>query len=157
MAVRITSTAVRTATTCAVAALLSATPIAAATAAAGDLTVTVAGVRDARGTIAVCLFDTPAHFPDCTHDAAARHAHAPATPGRVTTVFHDVTAGTYAVSAYHDATNAGHLETNFLGIPRDGVGASNDPPGRMGPPRFAASAFTLGPAGGSITLSLVYP
>ncbi len=124
---------------------------------AGNLTVTIAGVRDARGTISICLFSAPRDFPDCTNDPDARRAHLPAIAGRVSTVFSDVPSGTYALSAYHDETNAGRLRTNFLGIPRDGVGASNDPRGRMGPPRFTESAFAIGPAGGAVTFSLVYP
>jgi hypothetical protein len=34
----------------------------------------------------------------------------------------------------------GKLDTNFVGIPREGVGASNDAKGHFGPPKFDADA-----------------
>jgi uncharacterized protein (DUF2141 family) len=33
------------------------------------------------------------------------------------------------------------MDTNLMGIPREGVGASNDAKGHFGPPKFAAAAF----------------
>jgi len=33
--------------------------------------------------------------------------------------------GTYAIACYHDENDNGKLDTNFLGIPKEGTGASN--------------------------------
>jgi len=46
--------------------------------------------------------------------------------------FPGVAAGTYAVSAFHDENSNGKLDRNFMGIPREGVGASNNAKGHLG-------------------------
>ena len=43
----------------------------------------------------------------------------------------------------HDENRNGKLDTNFLGIPKEGVGASNNPKSRFGPPSFEESMFVL--------------
>jgi uncharacterized protein (DUF2141 family) len=45
------------------------------------------------------------------------------------------------VSVVHDENANGKLDTNFVGMPREGVGASNDAKGHMGPPKFNAASF----------------
>ncbi len=48
----------------------------------------------------------------------------------------DAEPGTYAVAVHHDANSNGKVDTNFLGIPREGYGVSNDPRPRFRAPRF---------------------
>jgi uncharacterized protein (DUF2141 family) len=55
--------------------------------------------------------------------------------------FPGIAPGTYAVSVYHDENSNDKLDTNFLGIPREGVGASNNARGHMGPPKFDSAKF----------------
>jgi uncharacterized protein (DUF2141 family) len=40
-----------------------------------------------------------------------------------------------------DENSNGKLDTNFIGMPREGAGASNDAKGHMGPPKFGAASF----------------
>jgi uncharacterized protein (DUF2141 family) len=61
-------------------------------------------------------------------------------------------ACTYAVSAFHDENSNGNLDTNFMGIPREGVGASNNAKGHLGPPKFEAAAFQF--SGGKLNLKI---
>jgi uncharacterized protein (DUF2141 family) len=61
--------------------------------------------------------------------------------GHATCQFENIPSGTYAVSVFHDENSNGKLDTNFLGIPREGVGASNNAKGHLGPPKFSAAAF----------------
>jgi uncharacterized protein (DUF2141 family) len=60
--------------------------------------------------------------------------------------------GTYAISVFHDENSNGKLDTNFLGIPKEGVGASNDAKGHFGPPKFADAAFQF--PGGHLELKI---
>lgn len=46
--------------------------------------------------------------------------------------------GDYALLVWHDANGNGELDTNFIGIPKEAVGASNNPAAR---PTFANSRF----------------
>ncbi len=124
---------------------------------AADLTVTVAGVRGAAGTVRMCVFSTPRGFPDCTADPSIQRRGVAAVPGVVRTVFTGLAPGSYAVTVFHDEKNTGKLDTNLLGMPRSGVGASNDPVTRFGPPRFSDAAFTLTDKPASVTITLRYP
>lgn len=66
--------------------------------------------------------------------------------------FTGVAPGTYAVSVVHDENSNGKLDTNFIGMPREGVGASNDAKGHMGPPKFSAAAVRY--PGGRLDLKI---
>ena len=57
--------------------------------------------------------------------------------------FAGIPAGDYAVSVFHDENANGKLDTNLLGIPREGVGASNNAAGHFGPPKFEDAAFAF--------------
>jgi uncharacterized protein (DUF2141 family) len=129
----------------------------AAGARAADLDVTIEGVRSARGVLRLCVFDIPRGFPDCAGNHAARHAVLAAHAGRDDILVRALAPGVHAVAVYHDEAGTGRLRTNWLGIPEDGVGASNNPRGLLGPPSFAQAAFTLPAAGGHIVVVLIYP
>ncbi len=47
-----------------------------------------------------------------------------------------VAPGAYAVAVHHDANSNGKVDANFLGIPKEGYGVSNDPRPRFRAPRF---------------------
>jgi uncharacterized protein (DUF2141 family) len=66
--------------------------------------------------------------------------------------FTDIAAGDYAVSVFHDENSNGKLDRNFIGMPKEGVGASNDAKGHFGPPKFNDAQFTY--SGGQKTLTI---
>ena len=123
---------------------------------AATLTVTIATVRNASGLVEICLFSSPSGFPDCSADPAVQRRRLPATPGTVQATF-DIPPGVYAVTVFHDEKRLGKVETNLLGIPRSGVGASNNPVARFGPPGFRDAAFTMPAAPAGIVITLRYP
>ena len=49
--------------------------------------------------------------------------------------------GTYAIGFYIDKNQNEKIDTNFLGIPKEQFGFSNDVMGRFGPPSFEAASF----------------
>ena len=67
----------------------------------------------------------------------------------------DLPPGTYAVSVYEDLNGNHKLDHNLFGIPREPVGASNNPPARIGPPRFNECSFHVGATAQTITITLV--
>jgi uncharacterized protein (DUF2141 family) len=52
-------------------------------------------------------------------------------------------AGEYALSVFQDVNNNGKLERNFIGIPKEPAGLSNNLRPRFGPPKFKGAAFTV--------------
>lgn len=51
--------------------------------------------------------------------------------------------GDYAIAVYHDKNMNGKLDTNFLGIPKERYGFSNNARGRFGPASWNESYFTF--------------
>lgn len=52
-----------------------------------------------------------------------------------------ISAGKYAISIFHDVNMDGELNTNFMGIPKEPYGFSNNPKSTFGPPSFEQSLF----------------
>ncbi len=99
------------------------------------LTVNLTGFRSDTGAVEVLVFDNEGAFPKKPEKAIARQ-RARLEAGSARVEFRNLTPGTYALSAYHDVNDNGKMDANFLGIPKEPTGASNDARGRMGPPSF---------------------
>lgn len=102
--------------------------------------VSVVGTRSSKGFVLALLFAAEDGFPDKPERAIAQ-AKAPISEGQAELVFSGIRPGNYAISIIHDENNNGKLDMNFLGIPKEGVGASNNSKKRMGPPRFEDAKF----------------
>lgn len=102
--------------------------------------VEIDGLHSDRGQVLCALFSSAADFPKKPEKALA-HDKSTILNRHARCQFESIPAGTYAVSVFHDENSNGKLDTNFLGIPREGVGASNNAKGHMGPPKFSAAAF----------------
>ena len=59
-----------------------------------------------------------------------------------TLVFTDLAPGEYAIKVMHDENDNGSLDTNFLGIPSEGYGFSNNG-GSFGPASYDDAKFTV--------------
>lgn len=116
-------------------------PLVAGTAAGHDVSLTVTGLRSAKGLVRACLTAQPRAFPDCDRDAAARYLAVPAGD-TVLLDFGPMPAGRYAVAVFHDENENGKLDKRLL-MPREGYGFSRDAAVRFGPPKFAAAAFEV--------------
>lgn len=112
----------------------------AAPAQADDVTITLQGVKKNAGSIVLCLWAKEDGFPDCESGKAVKRIVVPANAA--TARFENVAPGSYAISAFHDANGNGKLDSNFLGLPLEAVGMSNNPK-LNGPPRFKPARFTL--------------
>jgi len=108
---------------------------------AAELIVNVTGISDAPGQIGCALFKGPQGFP--MDSSAARQAWLPADPKGVTCRFADVTDGSYAVSVSHDRNGNKKVDTNFLGIPTEAWGVSNNARPSLRAPRFEEAVFKM--------------
>ena len=55
-------------------------------------------------------------------------------------------AGRYALSVFQDVNDDGKLARNFIGIPKEPAGLSNNVRPRFGPPKFKDAQFKVGGA-----------
>jgi uncharacterized protein (DUF2141 family) len=106
------------------------------------LTVTVTSLRSNDGSVYVSLYNSENGYPKDPNKAFRK------TPVKISNqtavvTFDSLPPGIYAVACYHDEDGNGKLNTNFLGMPTEGVGASNDATGFMGPPSFKDASFSL--------------
>ncbi len=113
---------------------------------------------NAHGAIAYSVFSSPQGFPRDIEKATLHGFFSPQTSGA--TVQFDAGSlrpGHYAVSIYLDRNGNRKLDLGFLGIPKEPVGASNNPKSRMGPPRFEDCAFEMSDSDKTLEITLVDP
>ncbi len=109
-----------------------------------DLTVT--DVRSAAGTITVDLYDdVPESF--LKGKRKVSRVRAPARQGTVHICLAAPKPGVYALGIYHDENANKKFDRNFIGLPTEAYGVSNNPGFRLGPPSHDEAAFTVGAAG----------
>ena len=111
----------------------------------------VVGLRNNKGQVFCALYASAEGFPKDSQRAIQRTTSS-ISDRKASCEFSGIEPGRYAVSVFHDENSNGKLDTNFLGMPREGVGASNDARGHMGPPKFDAAAFQF--AGGRLSLKI---
>ena len=112
-------------------------------------------LRSDRGQVVCALYASADGFPKDSQKAVA-HATSPISNRRAICDFSGIMPGSYAVSVFHDENSNGKLDTNFLGIPREGVGASNGARGHMGPPKFDAAAFYFSGGRRDVKITIAY-
>ena len=106
------------------------------------ITVDITGIRDDKGKLYLSLYHTAEGYPK-NASAAFRLSSGQIAQGRCTITLDGIPKGEYAIACYHDENNNGKLDTNFLGVPVEGTGASNDARGSMGPPKFKDAKFVV--------------
>ncbi len=117
--------------------------------------VEITGLRNGKGVVVCALFPSADGFPKNDAKALA-HAKSPISNGHVVCEFPDAKEGTYAISVFHDENSNGKLDTNFMGIPREGVGASNNAKGHFGPPKFDAASFHFSSGRMELKITITY-
>lgn len=122
-----------------------------------SLTVRVIGARNSQGRIALALFQSDAGFPaDSAKAVRVEQMEIDAHTRSATFLLDAVPFGVYALSVFHDENMNGKLDKNFVGAPKEGYGASNNPRKRMGPPPFDEAKFSLHQLEQSIEIKLMY-
>jgi len=122
-------------------------------AAQGDhaLRVSVKGIKGGSGTVYVAAYRDSASF--LADGKAFQTASGPAAEGASFT-FDKLPAGTYAVSAFLDENGNGKLDKNFLGMPTEPWGVSNNPKRGMRAPHFDEASFEYDGGGKNIEIEL---
>lgn len=122
--------------------------------ATSTILVSFTGLRSDKGMLRACLTQNPAFFPRCEKDPDSLKASTPAQ-GDTHLRFTVAQGGDYAITALHDE-NANARADMMLGIPREGVGFSENPALTFGPPKFKAARFTVAGSEVSQTVRMRY-
>lgn len=111
----------------------------------------VGPMENSDGTVRCALYGSADGFPAEPKKAVAR-TEGKVSGGKAVCEFKNVKPGQYAVSTLHDEDSDGEMDSNFLGIPSEAYGASNDAKGSMGPPSFSDARFEF--KGGLLELKI---
>ncbi|MEJ0026926.1 MAG: DUF2141 domain-containing protein [Rhizomicrobium sp.] len=125
---------------------LAAVPVPLAT-----LTIKVEKVSPRGGDVRVALYtrDNYSGDADATIDAIV-----PAKPGETIVVLKPVKPGIYAVKLFQDFNRNGEFDMNWIGLPLEKYGFSNDASPTLSEPPFDATKFELRPGANTITVHL---
>jgi len=93
-----------------------------------SLEVEILNLRSSKGYVAIELVDT--------QKEKIQGLKIKVTNKACKAVFKDLKDGQYAIQYFHDENNNDKMETNWIGIPAEGYGFSNDPHGMFGPKSF---------------------
>ena len=117
---------------------------------AGELTVEITGVRTDKGSLMVSVVNTEAGWNNQEKPVAASKI---AATGKNAVLHFNLPAGSYAVQVMHDENDNGKVDSNFMGIPTEGYGFSNNPQ-VMRKAYFSEAKFDVGDAASSIVIRL---
>ncbi len=138
----------------ALAALIPSIGVVAATAAppTGTLTLQIGNVRNSKGVVHVDICPQNQFLKDdCPYVGDA-----PARAGVTTVVVHNLPAGRYAAQVFQDENSNHKVDRALFGIPKEGVGFSNDARISLGPPKWADAVFAFNGEAQTIGLKLRY-
>lgn len=107
-----------------------------------EIVVNICGLRSDKGKCLLYLYNNKKGFPN---DAgkAINTAMGSTVNGKSTIVLKDIPDGEYAIGVIHDENGNGKMDTNFLGMPKEGVGVSNNAKGHFGSPSYDDSKFKV--------------
>lgn len=103
--------------------------------------VTVTGIENTKGFIYIGLYNTKESFPKI--DLRYKGICSDPNTNGTTQTFENISAGKYAVGAFHDENKDLKLDRNKLGIPTEKYGFSNNVFETFGPPKFEDASFTI--------------
>jgi uncharacterized protein (DUF2141 family) len=107
----------------------------------GNIKVVVKGIKVVEGSLLASIFNSEEGFPE---DAKKSFSSLTVklTENPQSFYFKNIPFGTYALAVVHDKNNNGAFDKNFLGIPKEGYGVSNNIKG-LSAPGFKEASFRI--------------
>jgi uncharacterized protein (DUF2141 family) len=104
-----------------------------------SVNLTITGMKSDKGDVYVALYNSENTF----LKKPFKTTIVKVTDKKATAVFKELQKGVYAVSIFHDKNENKKMDTNFLGIPKEPIGMSNNAKGFMGPPKYKDAKFMV--------------
>lgn len=103
----------------------------------------ITGVSETKGNLMIAIFDAEEGFGNDEY-AIQKIVH-PVRKKIESIELNELVRGkNYAIAVYHDANNNLRMDKNFLGIPTEKYGFSNNARNTFGLPSFESASFTYG-------------
>jgi uncharacterized protein (DUF2141 family) len=104
-----------------------------------SFTLQVQGINKAKGELRIAMFDSK----DAYTKEPVYAVVLPVDDDKVEWTVPNLPFGEYAIAVYHDKNTNGKLDTNFLGIPKEDYGFSNNARGKFGPASWEDAKFSV--------------
>jgi len=104
-----------------------------------NLTVNISGLNSSDGNLLVGIYNKKESF----LKKPIKRAIVKVESKKALVLFRNLPKGIYAVSFVHDENDNKKMDTNFIGIPKEDYGCSNNAIGFMGPPKYKDAKFVL--------------
>ncbi len=108
----------------------------------GRINVRISNFENDKGSCIVCVYDNARSFSEKGGTPVSCQT-VPITGKNATAVFENLKPGPYAVMVIHDANNNRKFDNNFLGIPKEGYGASQNKLPFAAAPKFEENKITV--------------
>ena len=106
------------------------------------LRVDISNIKSDKGTIMIALFKGQAGFPK-DGSKAIKKTKVTIKDKKATIIFTDLPAGEYAFAILHDENGNNEMDSNMLGIPKEGYGFSTNYKPTMSAPAFDEADFKI--------------
>jgi uncharacterized protein (DUF2141 family) len=116
------------------------------------LTIIIKNIRDIEGNVGAAVYKNEKDFLKTPFATKAVKA----TPGEATLVFDNLPAGNYGISVLHDTNGNDKMDSDFIGVPKEGFGFSNDAMGAFGPPKFEKAMISFTGKDQTIVITMKY-
>lgn len=111
---------------------------------AADLTVTVTGLKQAKGVVRIGVYDEAGYKNGGSNETRPVFGYSVKVDSlTVTHIFKDAPEGIYGIKLCHDQNGNGKLDRNMFGIPRKPYAFSNNAKGNMAPAKWEDARFEM--------------
>jgi uncharacterized protein (DUF2141 family) len=121
----------------------------------GKLEIAVTEIRNEKGDIRVALFQQEDGFPN-DHKKAFYSGTFDIAGTQLNFTIEDLPYGEYALAILHDENGNEKMDFNFLRMPKEGYGVSNNVTRSLGPPKFKDAKFMLSSVNMQMEITLNY-
>ena len=104
-----------------------------------DITVKINNLESNKGKVYVAVYDSEGSF----LNTGVKSTMSKIIGNSCEVTFENIPNGVYAISIFHDENDNNKMDSNFLGIPKEDYGCSNNAKGFMGPPKWEDAKFEL--------------
>lgn len=106
-----------------------------------ELSLTITNIESVEGSIKIGVFNTSDNY--LKEGAAFKNYSIDVTENTETIIIKDLPKGEYAISMYHDKNSDDKCNKNFIGIPKEAFGFSNNIIPKFSAPSYEDCKFVL--------------
>lgn len=118
----------------------------------GNLTVVITDIENNKGNIQIGLFNSEESYKG--EKEKFKGAIIKVKNNKAIWILKDIPYGNYAIKAFHDENSDDKMNTNFIGIPIEKYGFSNNPSILFGAPSYSKTKFLINSVNTKIEIKL---